>query len=50
MTMITFWDIAPCSLVEVSGRFRGAYCLHHQDDKSAARKKSGRDIGISWIR
>jgi hypothetical protein len=23
-----FWDVAPCSLVEVQ-RFRGAYCFHH---------------------
>jgi hypothetical protein len=22
------WDIAPCSVVEVDRRFRGAYCLH----------------------
>jgi hypothetical protein len=25
-----FWDVAPCSLVEVYRRFRGAYCLHHR--------------------
>jgi hypothetical protein len=25
-----FWDVAPCSLVQVYQRFRGAYCLHHQ--------------------
>jgi hypothetical protein len=25
-----FWDVAPCSLVEVYRRFRGACCLHHQ--------------------
>jgi hypothetical protein len=24
-----FWDVAPCSHVEVDWRFRGAYCLHH---------------------
>jgi hypothetical protein len=24
--------VAPCSLVEVDGRFRGEYCLHHQGD------------------
>jgi hypothetical protein len=28
------WDIAPCSL-EVDRRFRGAYCLHQGDEKSA---------------
>jgi hypothetical protein len=27
-----FWDVAPCSLVEVYRRFRGVYCLHHQGD------------------
>jgi hypothetical protein len=25
-----FWDIAPCSLVEVDRRFRGTFCLHQQ--------------------
>jgi hypothetical protein len=28
--MRAFWDIAPCILVEVDGRFTGPYCLHHQ--------------------
>jgi hypothetical protein len=27
-----FWDVAPCSLVEVYRRFRGACCLHYQGD------------------
>jgi hypothetical protein len=26
------WDIAPCSLIGVDRRFRGAYCLHQGDD------------------
>jgi hypothetical protein len=25
-----FWEVVPCSLVEVHRRFRGAYCPHHQ--------------------
>jgi hypothetical protein len=33
MKMTAFWDIVPCSLVEVDRRFRGAYCLHHQGDE-----------------
>jgi hypothetical protein len=33
MKMTSFWDTAPCSLVDVDRRFRGAYCLHHQGDK-----------------
>jgi hypothetical protein len=28
--MTAFWDMEPCSLLEVNRRFRGAYCLHHQ--------------------
>jgi hypothetical protein len=30
MKMAVFWVIAPCSLVQVYRRFRGACCLHHQ--------------------
>jgi hypothetical protein len=30
MQITAFWDIAPCSLVEVHRRFRGAYGLYHQ--------------------
>jgi hypothetical protein len=25
-----FWDVAPCSVVDTSRRFRGTYCLHHE--------------------
>jgi hypothetical protein len=28
-----FWDIVPCSHVEVDRRFRGPYYLHHQGDE-----------------
>jgi hypothetical protein len=31
--MTDMYDIASCSLVEVDGRFRGAYCLHYHSDK-----------------
>jgi hypothetical protein len=31
--MAVFWVVAPCSLVEVYRRFRGACCLHHQSNK-----------------
>jgi hypothetical protein len=34
MKMAVFWDIAPCSLVEVDRRFKGRYCLHQQGDES----------------
>jgi hypothetical protein len=30
MQITAFWDIAPCSLVEVDRRFRGAYGLYDQ--------------------
>jgi hypothetical protein len=28
-----FSDVAPCRFVEIDGRFRGSYCLHHQGDE-----------------
>jgi hypothetical protein len=27
--MAVFWDVAPCSLIYVFRRFRGAYCPHY---------------------
>jgi hypothetical protein len=30
MKMTVFWNVAPCSLVEIGSRFKGAYCLHYQ--------------------
>jgi hypothetical protein len=33
-SMKIIWDVAPCSLVEVDWRFRGAYCLHHGGERS----------------
>jgi hypothetical protein len=38
MKNTAFWDIAPCSLVDVDGRFRYVYFLHHQ---SAYRPDDG---------
>jgi hypothetical protein len=32
MKMAVFWVVAPCSLVEVYRRFKGACCLHHKGD------------------
>jgi hypothetical protein len=29
---VVFWDVLPCSHVEVDRHFRGVYCLHHQGD------------------
>jgi hypothetical protein len=30
LKMAVFWVVAPCSLVELYRRFKGACCLHHQ--------------------
>lgn len=30
--MAASWDTAPCSLLEVHRRSRGAFCLHRQGD------------------
>jgi hypothetical protein len=35
--MAAFWDVTPCSLVEVYQRFRGTCCLHHQGDDADVR-------------
>jgi hypothetical protein len=35
MKKAVFWVVAPCSLVHTDRRFRGAYCLHDQDDESS---------------
>jgi hypothetical protein len=37
LKMIAFWGRAPCSLVEVDQRFRGANCLHHQCDDGGSK-------------
>jgi hypothetical protein len=29
MKITVFWDVAPCSLVDIDQHFRGTYCLHH---------------------
>jgi hypothetical protein len=34
MKMTVFWHVAPCSLVGIHRRFRGAYCIHHHGDES----------------
>jgi hypothetical protein len=49
MEMAAFWDIAPCSLVEVDRRFRSAYC-HHQSDEYTASEKFSRNIEIGWAK
>jgi hypothetical protein len=37
--MAVFWVVAPCSLVEIYQRFRGAFCLHHQGDESLTTRR-----------
>jgi hypothetical protein len=42
--MALFRVVAPCSLVEVYRRFRGACCLHHQGDESKPCAKKRLEI------
>jgi hypothetical protein len=47
--MTTFWDITPCSLVEVDRRFSGEYCLLHQGDEAKLHKSAVAEIDVSSI-
>jgi hypothetical protein len=35
MEMVVFWEVTPCSLIDIDLRFRTSYCLHHQGDPSS---------------
>jgi hypothetical protein len=39
--MAVFRVVASCSTVELYRRFRGAYCLHHQDNDESSTKLHG---------
>jgi hypothetical protein len=39
--MIAFWDVAPCSFLEVDRSFGGVCCFHHQDDSSVSTRLHG---------
>jgi hypothetical protein len=50
MKMAAFWDVAPCSLVWVDRRFRGAYCPYQQGGGAISQKAvicKGRKVWIS---
>jgi hypothetical protein len=36
VNITVFSDVAPCSLVEVDRRFRGAYSFHNQGDQNSS--------------
>jgi hypothetical protein len=38
MKFRVFWDILPCSQIDVDQRFRGVCCLHHQGPGSIYQK------------
>jgi hypothetical protein len=37
MKITVFWDVGPCSLVEIGRRFKGAYCLHYSLDDGGSK-------------
>jgi hypothetical protein len=37
MKITVFWDDAPCSLVEMDQRFRGAYCPYYHGDDGGSK-------------
>jgi hypothetical protein len=46
MKMRASLDRVPCSLTGVHWRFRGAYCLHHQDDEWKNHHPDDGGIGL----
>jgi hypothetical protein len=36
MKMTIFWDVALCSLVEISRRFESSYCWHYQNSSETS--------------
>jgi hypothetical protein len=56
MKFRVFWDVAPCSHVEVDQRFRGAYCLHDQglvhppDDGGSTHLKMSDNFNVTTWR
>jgi hypothetical protein len=41
LKFIVFWDVLPCSKIDVDRRFRGACCLHHQGDPRSPEYETG---------
>jgi hypothetical protein len=51
LKMTVFWDVAPCSLVEVYECLRGAYCVHHQgDEATSTTEKLVKFYQTAWCR
>jgi hypothetical protein len=48
LKMIVCWDAA-CSLVEVDGHFRRAYCLHHHDDKCSSASRRNKEAHLKRL-
>jgi hypothetical protein len=46
--MNVFWDVAPCSVVEIDRRFRGAYCLHYQGSCPDDYPIQSSNISVGW--
>jgi hypothetical protein len=40
LKMSVFWEVALCSLGDIDGHFRGAYCLCHQGDDTPLKCQS----------
>jgi hypothetical protein len=47
MKFRVFWDVMPCSEIDVDRRFGGAYCLHHQDDDAARTSETSVNIYLT---
>jgi hypothetical protein len=48
MKVTVFWDVVPCSLVESDRCFKGAYCLHYQDDRKLLAYRYWKSVAMEF--
>jgi hypothetical protein len=47
MKFRVFWDVLPCSEVDVDRCFRGKYCLHHLGDEAVCTSETSVNIYLT---
>jgi hypothetical protein len=50
LKITVFWDVEPCSMVEIDRRFRDAYCIYHlhwPDDGAVIASETSATFGTT---